>query len=545
MITIGEALIEQLEAEGVDVVFGIPGIHTIELYRGLAGSQIRHITARHEQGAGFMADGYARVIGKPGVAFVITGPGLTNILTAMAQARADSVPMLVISSANERASLGLGLGDLHELPDQLGLAAKVAEKSTRIETYTDLKPALEYAYQGFAHRRPGPTHIEIPKDVLGMTYTPGQGSDIPISSWPPPGVDPKDITRAADILRKARMPLILAGGGARSAEAELNQLALSLDAPVVQTVNARGLLHQHPLAVPASPSLKSVRQLIRKADAVVAVGTELGATDYDMYADGNLPDLAQLIRVDICPEQLDRHPATLRLCGHADAVLRNLSLALLDGPPPKDSGGRVRAKATRDAALEELSPDMRTQLSMLEAIRDAAPKAIIVGDSTQPIYAGNLYFDHDRPCGWFNAATGFGALGYAIPAAIGASLAAADARVICLIGDGGAQFTLTEMLTAVDENLPVTFIIWNNQGYLEIETSMRSAGVSVVGCDPTPPVFADVARAFGMPYRQCAMRPDALGKLLRHHVAETGPMLIEIDATNDTKGHQADGNGAS
>ena len=142
MTSVGEALIAGLRARGVDVVFGIPGVHTVELYRGLAGSGIRHVTARHEQGAAFMADGYARVSGKPGVALVITGPGLTNAMTAMAQARADSVPMLVISGVNRRDSLGKGFGLLHELPDQSGLVAALCP-TRAVTTAAELGPALD------------------------------------------------------------------------------------------------------------------------------------------------------------------------------------------------------------------------------------------------------------------------------------------------------------------------------------------------------------------------------------------------------------------
>src|SRR4051795_9026281 len=161
MTTIGEALITLLEAHGVDIVFGIPGVHTIELYRGLGRSRkIRHVTPRHEQGAGFMADGYARVSGKPGVAFVITGPGLTNTITAMAQARADSVPMLVISGVNATPTLGKGLGHLHELPDQRGMVEKVALFSHRIETAAELPAVLQRAFTIFEARRGGPVHIE-------------------------------------------------------------------------------------------------------------------------------------------------------------------------------------------------------------------------------------------------------------------------------------------------------------------------------------------------------------------------------------------------
>ncbi|TKA97987.1 hypothetical protein FAZ78_03315, partial [Cereibacter changlensis] len=164
MSSVGEALIAGLKARGVDVVFGIPGVHTIELYRGLAGSGIRHVTARHEQGAAFMADGYARVSGKPGVALVITGPGVTNALTAMAQARADSIPILVISGVNRRGSLGRGLGLLHELPDQGAMVAALCP-TERIDDPAEVEPALTRAFARLGSGRPGPVHLEVPTDV--------------------------------------------------------------------------------------------------------------------------------------------------------------------------------------------------------------------------------------------------------------------------------------------------------------------------------------------------------------------------------------------
>jgi acetolactate synthase-1/2/3 large subunit len=167
METVGMRLVQGLRARGVEVVFGIPGVHTVELYRGLAGSGVRHVTARHEQGAAFMADGYARVSGKPGVAFVITGPGLTNALTAMAQARADSVPMLVVSGVNSRASLGQGLGHLHELPDQAGMVRALCP-SLRVTGPEALGPVLDRAFALMLGARPGPVHIEVPTDVMAL-----------------------------------------------------------------------------------------------------------------------------------------------------------------------------------------------------------------------------------------------------------------------------------------------------------------------------------------------------------------------------------------
>lgn len=523
MTSTGEALVAQLKARGVETVFGIPGVHTVELYRGLANSGIRHVTPRHEQGAGFMADGYARVSGKPGVAFVITGPGLTNILTPMAQARADSVPLLVVSSVNRTASLGKGLGYLHELPDQHALAANVALISEHVAVPDQLCTSLDKVFAPFQSGRPGPTHIQIPFDIAGDEQT-GNGLGKPPRL---PAAEPTLIAAAARILAGAKRPVILAGGGAKKAGEALRRLAERLDAPVVQTVNARGLLFGHPLSVPVSPSLQAVRNLIGESDAVLAVGTELGPTDYDMYDTGTMPRMAALIRVDICAEQLNRHSAKIAIHGETKQTLTALFEHLLHAGNGME--GPERAKRTRLAALEEIGPDYRAQVEVLNALRDIAPGSIMVGDSTQPIYAGNLYYDHDRAGGWFNAATGYGALGYGIPAAIGASVADPKARVICITGDGGAQFSLPEIMAAVDESLPITFVVWNNHGYREIASSMQNAGIDVIGCDPSPPDFEAAARSFGIPYWHCRTPPraaEAMDSAARH----PGPSMIEIEA---------------
>ncbi|MCB2114953.1 MAG: 5-guanidino-2-oxopentanoate decarboxylase [Rhodobacteraceae bacterium] len=522
MTTVGEALVRALKDRGVKVVFGIPGVHTVELYRGLAGSGIRHVTPRHEQGAGFMADGYARVSGRPGVAFVITGPGLTNMLTPMAQARADSVPMLVVSGVNRRDTLGRGMGHLHELPDQRGMTALVALGSERIEGPEGLASALGRAFAGLASGRPGPRHIEVPTDVMPM-----QADDIPAPAAPAAPALPLDaLRRAAQVLGTAQRPLILAGGGARFAGEALRAVAERLGAPVVQTANARGLMHGHALTVPASPSLEPVRDLMRGADMVLAVGTEFGPTEYDMYVVGGVPRPAFLIRIEVDAAQMARHPAEIALEGHAEAILPGLAAMLQDR---QRSDGLARAARAREAARAALEPAMRRQLAVLEAIRDAVPGAILVGDSTQPVYAGNLYYDHDRPGGWFNAATGYGALGYGLPAAIGAAIAAPEAPVICLAGDGGAQFTLPELMTAVQERVPLTFVIWNNRAYREIAEAMVAAGAEPIGTDPVPPDFALIARACGVPHVCVAADPAAVAAALGANPPKDGPVMIEID----------------
>jgi acetolactate synthase-1/2/3 large subunit len=523
MTTVGIRLVEGLIARGVDTVFGIPGVHTLELYRGLAaaGDQIRHVTSRHEQGAGFMADGYARVSGKPGVAFVITGPGLTNILTPMAQAKADSVPMLVVSGLGRSDTLGKGLGRLHELPDQGAMVATLCHT----ETVTDPKKlgdVLDRAFAAMTSGRPGPAHIQISTNMMGQ----------PCPELPPPVVAgstvPLPLGRLkaiATALNAAERVVILAGGGVRGAETQLQKLAESLDAPVILTANARGLMHGHRLCIPASASLVSVRKFIAEADQILAIGTELGPTDYDVYAKGGVPDLSGMIRIDIDADQLARHPAKMPVKADAGPLMA----ALMPMTIRANREGGPRAEAVRVAARAELATlyePMPAQLEMVEAIRDAVPNAIIVGDSTQPVYAANLFYDHDRPGGWFNAATGYGALGYAPGAAVGAALAAPGVPVVCLIGDGGLQFSPGEVRTALDEQLPITYVVWNNAGFREIAEAMHQAKVPVLGCDPSPLDFEHFAMACDIPFARVSQDPSELAEIL--DTPQDGPRLLEV-----------------
>ena len=221
----GEHLIALLEQHGVTHVFGIPGVHTAELYRGLAGSGIRHVTPRHEQGAGFMADGYARVSGKPGVCFVITGPGVTNIATAMAQAHQDSIPMLVISGVAATGDLGRRKGMLHELPDQQGLASKVAESSHTLRSAEDLSGVLSEAFHRFQLARPRPIHIEIPLDVMARDVK----LPLPERASPPPTHAPEEeaLREAATLLIEVRTPADPRSAAARGAAAAISRILRS------------------------------------------------------------------------------------------------------------------------------------------------------------------------------------------------------------------------------------------------------------------------------------------------------------------------------
>ncbi|MGB3148530.1 MAG: 5-guanidino-2-oxopentanoate decarboxylase [Paracoccaceae bacterium] len=522
--SVGEVLVSALKARGVEVVFGIPGAHTIELYRGLAGSGIRHVTARHEGSAVFMADGYARVTGKPGVALVITGPGVTNALTAMGQAAEDSVPVLVISGVNRRDSLGRGLGHLHELPDQGGMVRTLCP-SFQVTGPEALNGVVDQAFAAMTGGRPGPVHIEVPTDVMPLPCPIAPSTPM---EMPPLAPDSDHLAEAARLLNGARQPVIIAGGGARFAVEEVRALAKRLDAPVIQTMNARGLMGDDPLGISGGICLPSVTGLINSSDAVLALGTEIGETEYDAYASGQICDLGAMIRVDVCPAQLARRPARMKIRADARAVAR----ALLPLVTARQTGGAARAKDVMKAAEVEtagLSPEFGPALELLEALRAAKPGAIIVGDSTAPVYAGNLAYRHDRPSGWFNSSAGFGSLGYAPGAAVGAALGAPGVPVICLIGDGGLQFSPSELRTAVDERLPITFLVWNNAGFGEIEKYMVSAGTEVIGCRPSPFRHDHLAAACDLPFRSVGLDAAALKEALL--ALGPGPALVEIRAT--------------
>jgi acetolactate synthase-1/2/3 large subunit len=529
MVTCGEVLVRLLEAYGVDTVFGIPGVHTVELYRGLPASRIRHVTPRHEQGAGFMADGYARVSGRPGVCFIITGPGMTNVLTAMGQAFADSVPMLVVSSVNRTEHLGMGQGRLHELPSQRNVVAGVAGFSHTLLRAEQLPEVLARAFALFASARPRPAHIEIPIDVITSA-----AGHLPLAPRPlpgPPGPAPDAIARAADLLRGAQRPLVVLGGGAVDAGEEARRLVERLDAPVVNTVNAKGVLPPgHPLHAGENMAWPPVREALREADVVVAVGTEFGETE--MYPDAQpLSFDGRLIRIDIDPEQLVRTcPAAVPILSDARLALAALNAALgangrTEARP--DSAGARRAADIRAAVRKLWWPAVAVHERVLDVVQRALGDPIIVGDQTQPVYGGNQFFQPSRPRSWFNSSTGYGTLGYGLPAAIGAKLAAPERPVVALIGDGGLQFTLSELASAVEAKVPVVVLVWNNEGYGEIKTYMAEKAIPQIGVDIFTPDFVAIAQGFGCAAERAGSL-DHLRQSLEAASRRTVPTLIEI-----------------
>ncbi len=525
--TVARYVVETIAANGIDTVFGIPGVHNLELYRGLEFSRVRHVLARHEQNAGFAADGYARVSARPAAAFVISGPGVTNILTAVAQANSDSVPILVIASSPVRASLGQRWGVLHELVDQCGLAAHVTGYAASARTPEEVREQLRAAFATLRAPRARPAYMDIPLDLLAETTTLQPERFAAVS--PAKAPDETDLAQAQQLLAAARRPLIIAGGGARGSGAALRQLLEALDGYLVTTVAAKGVLAEtHPANLGASLPYRPTQAMIAAADVVIAAGTELSETD--VYTTTRLPLGGHLVRIDVDAQKLsDQFGAAVRI--HADATLTLERLA--SGVRPR-AGWRTAsgpAGAFHARIAQEFDSHSHGRLAALRALRTSLPSdGVVFSDMTQIAYLGNYAFPAERPGLWFHP-SGYGALGFALPAAIGAKLAQPTRSVVALAGDFGWQLTHQELMTAVELDLTLPIVVWNNEALGQIRDDMQAAGIAPIGVVGRNPDFTALASACGA----AAVRirdPHALQRELRQALLRPGPTLIEAIAAD-------------
>jgi thiamine pyrophosphate-dependent acetolactate synthase large subunit-like protein len=529
LIPIGRYLVELLAANGIDTVFGIPGVHNLELYRGLAATPLRHVLVRHEQGAGFAADGFARISGRPAAAFVISGPGFTNVLTAASQAFTDSVPLLVIATTPARITLGKQWGVLHELPDQAALAARVFGVARSARSAADVRDHLRVCLASLRSGRRRPAYLEVPLDLLAET-TPLQAAPFaPVAQPPQPPA--AAIEAAARLLGAAARPAIVAGGGARHAGAEIRGLAETLDAYLVTTAAGKGLLPEgHPANLGASLPYPETRRLLADADVVLAVGTELAETD--LFDSLELPLSGSLIRIDLDSAKLaDHYPAHCPLWGDAQHSLQALAAALTPALTGR-AGWRSRsgpAARVRAAIEARFDGPTRARRAALGAIRAALPAdAVVCSDMTQIAYLGHYAFPVDQPGLWLHP-SGYGTLGYALPAAIGAKLAAPSRAVLALAGDFGVQFTANELMTAVEAGISLPVVVWNNSALGQIRDDMLGAGIPPLGVVARNPDFGLLARACGA----AGVRVHgggALEEAVRAALLAPGPTLIEAVA---------------
>jgi thiamine pyrophosphate-dependent acetolactate synthase large subunit-like protein len=522
-LSAGEALVGLLESYEVDTVFGIPGVHNVELYRALPRSRVRHILPRHEQGAGFMADGYARATGKPGVCFTITGPGLTNILTPLGQAYSDSVPLLVISSCLDIADAAQGRGRLHEMIDQAGAASSVSRSVATAFTPADLRDKVAEAFARFASQRPRPCYIEVPIDVLKMPA--GEGwTARPLPHRPRAAEG--DVEVAARLTAGAKRPVLIVGGGARAAGKAVLRIAEATAAVIFTTIAGKGAVPaDHPLCAGAVLANAKAAALIEEADVVLAAGTEIAETDLWRRSFA-IP--GRLVRIDIDPDSLARPYAPhLPILADAAATLEALAARMPAGKA-RTGGARAKEVARLRAAIAAGDDELQALLRrVLAAVRTALPAdSILVSDMTQIAYAANEMFPMDVPSSYLHP-VGFGTLGYALPAAIGARAGEPFRPVVALAGDYGFQYTLNELGTAVELGGTLIVLLWNNNALAQIRDDMVQKGIQPNAVSLRNPDFSLIAKAYGIGYE----RPENLGRLaeaIGRALAAGRPFLIEM-----------------
>ncbi|HUV20574.1 MAG TPA: 5-guanidino-2-oxopentanoate decarboxylase [Gammaproteobacteria bacterium] len=520
-MNVGEASIKLLEAYGVDTVFGIPGVHTLEFCRGLNQSSIQHVQARNEQGAGFMADGYARVSGRPGVALLISGPGVTNAATAMGQAYADSIPMLVLSADAASHTLGKGWGALHEVTSLTATTAPLTAFSATAMTPEEVPALLARAFSVFSSQRPRPVHIAIPIDVLEMPAS-GNWEAIELPQRPAP--TSKKIERACELLRTATRPMICVGGGATLAGEAIREIAERLGAPVISSIAGKGIVPgTHPLSLGGGVVRAEVLQYVMQADVVLAVGTEL--SEVDCFG-GTLEINGKIIRVDIDTYKMnDRFPAEVAVLGAAKSSCEAIAAALGDVSPRLETAAEVAA--IKQQFRTHLSASEVRHRKALDLLRETLPAdTIVMADVCQLAYTGAFAFDVSAPRSW-NYPGGYCTLGSALPDAIGARLAHPNTPVVAFAGDGGFMFTVQELVTGAELGLALPIILWNNDGLKQIQDDMKLHDIELVGVSGINPDFMALAQACHC-HAVRAETAAALRTAIHNAFAADRPTLIEV-----------------
>ncbi len=515
---LGAQISHMLKDRGVDVIFGIPGVHNQEMYRGIEEAGITHVLARHEQGAGFMADGYARATGTPGVAYVITGPGVCNIMTPMGQANSDSIPVLVISSClDETASRQ---GQLHQMKDQEIAAGTVCDWSHTAHSAAAAYGLVDRAFEEFATQRPRAKHIQVPIAQLEADADPAAPPNMPALRAK---AGPPDISPLLSLLNIARRPLFVFGGGANSNM--WRQVLIQTGAACFQTYAGRGFAGAgYDLDFGSTLARPGSADVIATADLVIAVGTELA--EVDLWRP-HLGHSATLIRVDIDPVSLsDDQRASVKLLADAGDVAKALWAATENNTPDTKwrvdevAEARARWRSETDAERPGIVP-------ICDALRASVPDdTMIFSDMTQFAYVAKEVWPMTRPKHWHHP-YGFGTLGYALPAGIGGAVARRGKPTMVIIGDYGFHYTMQELGVAVELGLSLPIILWDNGKLKEIEDSMVRAQIAPNAVIARNPDFCKLAEAFGAR----ATHPATLKALkadVRAAFDADGPTLIYV-----------------
>ncbi len=520
-LTGGQALVAQLLQEGIEIVFGLPGVQLDWAFDALyeARDHIRVIHTRHEQATSYMADGYARSTGKVGMCLVVPGPGVLNAMAGLATAYACNSRVLCVTGQIPTEHIGKGRGFLHEIPHQLEALRSVTKWAARATRVEEIPPLVHQAFVQLFSGRPRPVALEIPPDVLQ------QRADVellPPTRPEPPEPDPDLIEEAARVLGKAERPLIFAGGGVLVAEAwnELRELAEQLEAPVVLTMDGKGALDdRHDLA----QNIVAARELTPRADVILVVGTRFlqpATSDWG-------PRDQAVIQIDIDPEEIGRnYPPTIGIVADAKRALT----ALLDRLPSynhRRPSRREELRALKDR-VADLLWEVQPQASFGMALREALPEdGIVVSESTQVGYWTWNAFPVYRPRTFLTS--GYqGTLGFGFATALGVKAGNPDRPVLSINGDGGFLFNLPELATKVQHRLDVITVVFNDNAYGNVRRIQKERfGGRFIASELYNPDFVMLARSFGIEGVRVTT-PEQLRDVVADAVRDPRPILIEV-----------------
>ena len=527
--TTAAAVLDLLAKYGVRTVFGLPGVHNLAFWDALAQGRPRIVSVRHEQTAAYAADGLARAGGGLGVALTTTGPGAANAVAAFGEAAASGSPVLLIASEVSTALRRPGMvrGILHESSDQGALFAPLAKAVYRPQSPLAALEAVARAVSTAMAFPRGPVYVGIPVDVLAAPAPDGAGPSLRPRVTSAPSPSTRDVDAALELLARSRRPLIWAGGGAVASGGgdAVTALSARLGAPVILTYAARGLLASgHPMLVDAPPHEPEVGELMASADLMIALGTRFDAMSTRNWTQ-RVPE--HVLSVNVDPEHLDlAYPATVGVAADVALTCDSLAVRLRHREPWADSVFRIAAMVRARLAADPRTREAVDLLASVEAVwPDDGP---VVCDMAVAGYWVGGYAARREPRR-MQYPVGWGTLGYALPASVGAAHAAAG-PVLVVCGDGGAAMGVGELATLVQERLSVTVLVVDDGGYGMLRFDQRSSGHAEHGVDLQGPDWLALAAAYGIAAEEAGGAGEPLRAALARAAAATGPRLVLLRA---------------
>ncbi|HVY83476.1 MAG TPA: thiamine pyrophosphate-dependent enzyme [Steroidobacteraceae bacterium] len=519
-MTSGQALVKSLINHGVDTVFGLPGVQTYALYDALHEyqDQVRYIGSRHEQGAAYMAFGYAKSTGRPGVYTVVPGPGVLNTSAALCSAYAANAPVLCLTGQVPSKGIGSGAGFLHELPDQLATMKLLTKWAARVDAPEQVPAVMDEAFRQMTTGRQRPVAIEVPWDVLlkkGNVHFPAANNCVASSSR----IDSRAIDQAVALIREARQPMIMVGSGAIDSGAEVLELAQRIQAPVTAFRSGRGVVSDESNY---ALTCAAAYRWWDKTDLLIGIGSRL-ELQYMRWP--SRPAGLKLLRIDIDPAELARLRPNVALEGDAKPLLAALNAALArSGFNPRSREQDILTiKQQTEKDIQEVQP----QLSYLRAIRDVLPRdGFFVEEISQVGFASYFCFPVYEPrtfvtCGYQ------GTLGFGFPTALGVKVGNPGKPVVSITGDGGFMFGVQELAAAVQHDINLVTVLFNNNAFGNVLRDQQTKFRGPLGSELRNPDFVKLAESFGAQGWR-AHDPAELRTLVERGFAQKGPVLIEV-----------------